>query len=395
MRRWLWLLLLIALHTQAGEPLVRLQTEPQGVLAPGQSLTVQVQLLVPSYFLSAPVFPELSLSDGSRALPAESLNLNTRIAGQDYAGIQRSYHFPPLATGQYRLNPESLTLRYADEHSAPLEAQLELPELSIDVVPGTSSAPQVALEPQLRISERYQPASENLHTGDILRRELRIELQDAGTLLPPSPPLADVPGTRLYRSAPELSHDEQRGARSSVRVEEVRYLITEPGEIKLPPLRLQWRDTRTGLLQQLELPARRLQVEEPTQSASTGIPGMGLWLISLGATLLATTLALRSPWLRQRYAERGRWNALRRAARSGDALGVELALEAWLDELPAARRQTAHTALASEIDALMRARYAPDSAQWSPAGLLRQASGLRGRRVIADGLSSQPRRLNP
>ena len=395
MRRCLWLLLLIALQAQAGDPLIRLQTEPQGVLAPGQGLTLHVQLLVPSYFLAAPAFPELSLSDGSRAAPGESLNLNTRIAGESYAGIQRSYHFPPLATGQYRLKPQTLTLRYADEQNRPLEARLALPDWSVEVEPGAAGTTDLAAEPQLRVSERYFPNGDRLHTGDILRRDLRIELYDAGPLLPPSPQVPEAPGTRLYRSAPRLSHDEQRGARSSVREEELRYLLTEPGEVELPPLRLQWRDTRTGQLQQLDLPARHLRVEERTPRASAASRFTSLWLAVLGGGLLVAGLALRTPWLRRWRAARMRWKALRQAARGNDPLAVEHALETWLDGLPEPRRQAVRAALGQEIDTLMQARYAPSPGGWQAAALLRQASRLRGWRSPPVSDPQDKMRLNP
>ncbi len=390
MKRLLWLLLL-PLLAHAGEPQIRLLAEPAGDLAPGQSLELRVQLLVPSYFLAPPHFPELQLDDGSRAAPEEGQNLTLHIDGQSYAGIQRSYRFAPLPVGHYRLREQRLTLRYADAQSQPREVSLALPALAFTVSSwAASGTPQPGVdEPQLRLSEAYRPATRELQVGDILLRELRIELHDAGALLPPAPELAAPAGARLYRGAPQLEQDNQRGARLSVREEQLRYLLLEPGSIELPAVHLQWRDTRSGRLQQVQLPARRLQVQARPGEALGNTPAR-LWPGALLVLLAAGWLGrarLRAGWHARR-----RWQALRRAARRNDAPAAERALQDWLESLPDRRRQAVLAGLREELEGLYRARYAAQPVAWQGAALLQRAARRRGAKAADSG---KGRRLNP
>ncbi|MCO6060104.1 hypothetical protein NG726_26010 [Pseudomonas sp. MOB-449] len=396
MTRWAWLLLLLTLTAHAGEPRIRMLAEPSGPLAPGQSLELRVQLLVPTYFLRAPEFPELKLDDGSRATPAEAQNLTERIDGESYAGIQRTYHFPPLGSGRYHLSPQALDLTYADPQSRPLSVRLALPAFSVEV---SAAAEPLATThdsaPQLRISERYTPNHDELHSGDILQRDLRIELQGAGTLLPPNPTIAQASGTRLYRGAAQLSHDEQRGARLSVREEPLRYLLLAPGVVELPAIRLQWRDTRSGQLQQAELPARRLTVlPRPGQRAGTSAPADG-WIAALVGLLLVAGATLFRVRTKAWQAERQRWRALRRAGRTGNVRAIEQALAVWLEGLPEAQQQKVRAELRTEIEALQQARYAAQPLPWQAGTLLRQASRLRAGLARRTTRAQPTTRLNP
>ncbi|HZX52048.1 MAG TPA: hypothetical protein VFE95_08575 [Pseudomonas sp.] len=399
MKPWVWLLLVLPLPVLAGDPLIRLVAEPAGELTPGQSLELRIQLLVPSYFLSAPVFPELRLNDGSRATPGESQNLNLRIDGEDYAGIQRTYHFPPLRPGHYQLRPQTLTVRYADPQNLALESQLSLPDLALSVAwRADASAHQATpqAEPQLRLSERYSANSEPWYSGDILQRELRVELHGAGSLLPPSPSISEPVGTRLYRLAPELSADTQRGAQISVREEQLRYLLLAPGIIELPAVCLQWRDTRSGRLQQVELPARQLHVLERPSGAAPYSKAPA-WLAGLGSTVLLILIgaALGRSYLRARYAEYQRWRAVRLACRAQDARAVERALENWLSGLAEHRQVAICTALRGEIERLQHARYGSQPGRWQADTLLRQASSARARAGAGQDKPVRGSRLNP
>lgn len=294
MRVLMLILLLVSAPTWAAEPQVRLLPEPDGPLQPGQGLVLRVQLLVPNYFLSAPSFPTLQLHDGSRGVADEtSLTLVERDGEQTLAGIERTYRFPPRPSGAYQLHPAEMALRFADDRGRPVDARISFPSLRIMVAEQATSA---VLAPdsgaaQMQLSEQYQPPLTELRSGDILVRRIRIDLHDAGSLLPPAPQLTAPEGVRLYRRAPQLERTEQRTGQSVSRYEEVRYLFERPGVVELPAVRLDWRSTRSGYLESLELPARKLSI-----SREAGLPisggsrswafAAGLFLIGLLATLL-------------------------------------------------------------------------------------------------------------
>lgn len=382
------LLLLLALPAGAAEPLLRLESNATQGLHKGQRLELQLQLLVPTYFLAAPQFPALQLDERNQATPEASRNLSPRIDGRSWAGIERTYHFAPLPPGTYQLQTSEITVRYADEQREPREVTLQVPALRFTVSTNQGQA-GTPLAPQLRLSERYAPARAELQVGDILLRRLRLELDDAGNLLPPEVPLAAVPGTRLYRNPPRLNQDMERIAQRFVREEEVRYLLLESGELEIPALTVEWRDTRSGQLQQVSLPARRLQVAGVTATPVHQVSGwQHLALLTAAALLLGNALAgsiYGHRWWRRRV--------LNQQLRSGKPTAVLQALQHWLESYPEAQQATLRSQLAEPLRALQAACYGT-AGDWHSEPLRRALRGLS--RQPAAGAQAQPDwRLNP
>ena len=382
-------LLLLTLPALAAEPRLQWQSNADAGLHSGQGLELQLQLLVPSYFLAAPQFPILQLDEHHQAAPEASRNLSPRIDGHSWAGIERTYHFAPLPPGDYQLQPGQITVRYADEQRQPREQTLKLPALHFVVNAGPAQADS-SLPAQLRLTESYTPVRSEWQVGDILLRRLRIELDDAGTLLPPELPLAPVPGTRIYRSPPRLDQQGERVIQRYVREEDVRYLLLESGALEIPALTLQWRDTRNGQLLQLSLPARRLQVGAP---AATTAPTVSAWqhlaLIAAVIALLANALACSAQgtrWQRKR--------ALMRDLGHGQPTAVLHALQRWLASLPASQRADILEQLAAPVAALQAACYGTAS-DWQPDHLRRALRRLHTSPAKATGQSAADWRINP
>lgn len=383
------LLLMLALPAAAAEPMLRLQSNAGDGLHSGQALELQLQVLVPSYFLAAPQFPTLQLDAQNQAVPAASRNLSPRIDGRSWAGIERSYRFAPLPPGDYALQPAELTLRYADDQRQPRELTLSIPPLRFKVA-GAAPAPTEALPPQLRLTERYSPRRSELQVGDVLLRQLRIELDDAGSLLPPALPLTEVPGTRLYRSPPLLDQQGERVIQRFIREEEVRYLLLASGELEIPALTIDWRDTRTGQLQQLSLPTRRLQVSAPGTTPVRPVSGWQHAAL-LTAMVLLFGNALGCSMTGQRWWRR---RLLQRQLRGNDPRATLQALEHWLVSLPPARLAASRAQLADPIRALQAACYGTTQ-QWQPEQLRAALRRLPRRLAPPTPRPAVSDRLNP
>lgn len=382
------LLLALALPAGAAEPLLRLDSNAAQGLHKGQRLELHLQLLVPTYFLAAPQFPPLQLDERNQAAPEASRNLSPRIDGRSWAGIERTYHFAPLPPGSYQLQASEITVRYADEQRQPREVTLQVPALHFTVSTNQGRAGE-PLAPQLRLSEHYAPARAELQVGDILLRRLRLELDDAGNLLPPELPLAAVPGTRLYRNPPRLNQDMERIAQRFVREEEVRYLLLESGELEIPALTVEWRDTRSGQLQQVSLPARHLQVAAVATTPVHRVSGwQHLALLVAAGLLLGNALACSiygRRWWRRR--------ALNRQLRSGEPRAVLQALRHWLESYPEVQQASLRSQLAEPLAALHAACYA-NTSDWQ-ADALRRALRSLSPRPAAVTQAERDWRLNP
>lgn len=386
MRVWILLLVLLAPLAWAGEPFVRMKVEPEGELVAGQAPVLELQILVPNYFLAPPAVQPLRLRDGTLAEQVGgSANRVERIDGQTYAGITRRYQLPPLPAGEHELAPAEIRLRFAGEDGQPLEARLPLPSRHFQVRPaGAGSAAQAQAQEagpgQLSLSDSYEPAAATLQVGDVLVRQLTTELHDAGNLLPPRAPLTTPAGVRLYRTAPRLELDDQRGARRRISRETVRYLFTRPGSVVLPAIELRWRDTRSGRWQTVALPPRILQIA-PRAAVQDAPAQFWRWLLAGGVllVLLAVLLWRFAPqawrqWLAARAERRRRWRRLREACHARQAAETEVALDAWLALHPSASEQL--PGLQQARQQLLVYRYGRNAVAWDPKALLAAAARL-------------------
>ncbi|WP_457663085.1 hypothetical protein [Sinorhizobium medicae] len=96
----------------SADPLARAALQSQGTLYAGQQILVDVDVLVPNYFLQSPQFPAIDIPGAIVTLDdGRALNLNETIDGTPYSGIRRTYIIVPQAAGDFTLPPRPDHLR--------------------------------------------------------------------------------------------------------------------------------------------------------------------------------------------------------------------------------------------------------------------------------------------
>src|SRR5262249_36486450 len=94
----------------AAQPRARARIAPKGEVLVGEQLRLDVTVLVPNYFLSAPQFPTFDIADAVVTLIDENaLNTSETIGGDTFAGIRRSYAITPQRGGDFVLPPAEIT----------------------------------------------------------------------------------------------------------------------------------------------------------------------------------------------------------------------------------------------------------------------------------------------
>src|SRR5262249_9052287 len=102
------LLLAVTLRAQGkpGAPIIRAHLNPATSVLVGEPVRATVEVLVPSFFTSAPEFPSFQIKSAfvvqSNDRPA---HLNEQIGGESYAGLSQDYLIYPQAPGQFNLPP--------------------------------------------------------------------------------------------------------------------------------------------------------------------------------------------------------------------------------------------------------------------------------------------------
>jgi hypothetical protein len=329
------LLMLLASLADA-QPIVRVNVRPAGRHLVGQQVHIDVQVLVPNFFMSAPQFPTIDISGAVVTMPDESgVNLNDTIKGESYAGLQKTYVFVAQTAGTYTLPPAAITFRYALEPGKPTEARVTLPPTVIEVVwPAGASAPSdgsSALASRITIDQTLDHDPTTLHVGDALTRTVVATAARTQAMFIPPPEFTAPDGVRIYRKDPVLE-DEQRdrvGLVAGHRTDRVVYTFDKPGTYALPALEVPWFNAQSNRQESARADAINVTVAAASTSASiapepppvpaSAEPTSRYRLLILALT---TVVALGPIWALRRLALRGiqrlfalcalGWAALRR-----------------------------------------------------------------------------------
>jgi hypothetical protein len=344
--------------------------EPKGPVVVGQQVRVNVQVLVPNFFMSALAFPPIDIPGAIVSRPDDSAeHVTETINGESYAGIQQSFVVTPQRAGEFALPPATITFQYAAVPGQATGGAVTLPpaKFTAKLPPGVAPSATTAGAPaepvaRVTISQSLDHDVKSLKVGDTLTRTVSAFAERTQAMMIP-PPTFDAPdGVRVYRKDPVLADEtkDRTGFVGGRRTDRVTYLFEKPGRYTLPAIDIAWFDVKTGKQESARAPAIEVSVAENPRAAPAIAPEpppavdatagavvkrvdwrrWAPWAIGtvLGALLLA--------WLARRYTPRYRtWRAARRrereesepayfaraerACRSNDAPAAYRALGAW------------------------------------------------------------------
>ena len=396
-------------------PPPKLITNLEGSVAvPGQIITLDVTVLVPTWMPAPPEFPSFELQDVSvRLAEGSSRPAMERIDAETWSGVTRSYQISPLVIGTFRIPPQTVTVTYADpETREPIVTELEMKEV---VFEGLAPADAEDLDPfiaasTLTLDEQIVGDPQNLEPGSAFTRIVTARLTGASPIfLPPLIPKIEGEGLAVYPKEPVISESSNRGTTTGERVESVTYVAEAGGRYSTAPIRLRWWNLRTEEIEVAEVPPLEIISRGPPPRVSREFDPQEftLWL-AVGAMGIAVVGAA-ARWYRPRFVESRRRRREERLAseafafemvtdalrsqRFGDALR---AVELWATRLPL-NPDSHRERLFEPLEPLSASLYghegrAPSKAQWSAA----LAALLDARRhCLSDRRINQSRRALP
>ena len=159
----------------------------------------------------------------------------------------------------------------------------------------------------------------------------------------------EIEGVGIYPGEPSVTDTTDRGFLRGERVEEVTYVLEQPGEVALPAIVLPWWDIDDGVLRRIELPGLELAVEgeiipepvggteiEPAEKKINRallvvliavLHAVGFWLVP---RLWRWFQARRRAWFES---EEAAFRSVNRVLRSADPGTITAAVMSWLDRL--------------------------------------------------------------
>ena len=411
-----------ALSAQEGDrPFARARLDPGPAVTVGQPLTVEVEVLVPSFFSGAPRYADLDLPDALVLFVDRGRNFSERIGGESWAGQMRRYLVYPQRPGSYEIPEIPVEVRYSVPGIGPgATATASPPPVVFEATlpPGTEGLSYFIAAENLKIEQTFDQWTDTLLVGEAFTRTVTATVTGALSMVIPPMIQDNLPGLAIYPAPPVVEDEEGERMESTLgrRVESVTYVAEEEGDYRIPGVQLQWWDWNAGELRTASLPPVDLHVapnpalvpeiplpedtvapgeavgEEAEASRVTFMDFLRRWGVPFALFLLAVGLALRlyrrfGPKVlaavrearhRRLESERHYFKEFQRAARSGDPRAAARQLMRWLDRrsdhtLPATVTQSLECAddppLAEELRMLDARLYGPSTsaaaAEWS------------------------------
>ncbi|MBO9549251.1 hypothetical protein [Pseudomonas sp.] len=382
-----WLLACLPTLVLAADPEVRVDQRlvPDTPIMLGATVSLEVDLLVDTWFTDAPVLPALELPGAVVQPPAgEAQHLNRQIDGKPFFGLRYTYQITPQAAQRFQIPALAFQVTPGPA-STPVTLTSQPLTFEVKGQAGEAGSAQPVAQ-SLSFTQQVEQSHTPLRVGDSITRRLHIEAPGAQAMLLHPPELVEVQGFKRYLQPPAVKplSDGRGGILGGQRDDSASYVITSPGKHTLPAIAYSWRDATTGELHQAKVPEVILQASAVSYQAPFSISddlramghqarlrvgGQGLLLAVclLAFALLAWTGRARG---RRAWRQFQAWRARRR--------------QAWLDS-PAyawklARQQCAQSP--ARLDALyLWARRS--SGNYTLATVEGQIPGVKRNRLLA------------
>ncbi|PSJ60480.1 BatD family protein [Kumtagia ephedrae] len=357
------LLLLAPIATAfAADPFARATIDAQGTIYPGQQITVQVDVLVPNFFMSPPQFPLFDLPNAVVTLPdSGALNLNETVDGESFAGIRRSYLVTPQGAGDYVLPPVEITFTYAAVPGQASQGKVTLPptRFTVTAQPGAEAGDASVTAARVGVEQSLDRDAKAMKAGDSLVRTVTVTADGMQAMMIPEPSFEAPEGVRIYHHDPKL--EDQRTPRGEFvagrRTDIATYVFEKAGSYTLPAVEVQWFDPQSGKSETASAPAVAVTVAEAAAAGTAMAPpapvekpqpawtridwrfwlpaaGAGLAALVAAGWLLFSGLPRLLAHLRERRKERENsepayFRRFEHSCRGGDRRAAYALLDAW------------------------------------------------------------------
>lgn len=392
----------------AATPSVRVEVQASQPVLVGQQVPIDVTVVAPNFFTSAPPFPPLEVPGAIVTLPDERATLGVEtVAGETYATVQRRYLFSAQQAGDFALPPVKIGFTYGGDDGKPQQAELSLPatRLIAQLPAGAAQAGAGTVLPvaRLTIRQSFDRATDSLKAGDALVRTIDVFAAQTQAMVIPPPHFEAPRGVRVFVADPMLSDGSQAGTGfvGGHRVDRATYVFEKAGRYTLPAIEVRWFDPVTRKPASAQAPALTVKVEAGADRGESIAPEAAQmgdarparrpvdWVLA-GSIAVLVLLTGAAAWL---VRVRGpRWRAARdahavsdpqmfrralEACSRNEARAANAALLAWCarhaKSTPRAwAAQQAVPGLEAQIDGLERHLFGAASSghpQWQGAGL--------------------------
>lgn len=288
----------IATATAEQERSPRLSVElKQTQVMPGQPVTLEMTILVPTWMTKTPLLPNIELPDMLiRRPPKATYAISPRIDGKSWSGLVSTYLLYPMTQGQFRLPSMPVTVYYAKPGDPQgLEITLSTRPLSFraTVPPEARDLEPFIAAKQLTLSQTLDGSPGKLKAGDAVTRTVTATITGAAPLfIPPLIPEFSGEGIAAYPKQPLVDETITYEQTSGKRTEQVIYVAETGGRNQAPSVRLRWFNLATKAVETAELSGFQLVASElhPGRLKTTDWQVLLAWSL---LTIMAITILIQ------------------------------------------------------------------------------------------------------
>ena len=308
------LLILMAAPLRAQEapaPIVETELDATEVV-PGQSVTLRLNILVPSWMPKPPDLPSFETANLRVRRPANgSTAISRSVDGDTWSGVSRRYLLTPMVPGQFVLPPQPIPLTYiGPDGTTPIATTVQTePVLLTGILPEGAEGldPFIAAE-KLELTQELSGPTADLAPGASVIRTVTARVEGASPIvLPELLPPVEIPALRVYPDSPQVVEEDDGKTLSGSRIESETFMALGGGTGAVPAVHLDWFNLATGQIESAEVPGFDISVTGPPVRTE-GTRDMYDWrlLLALAVAALALALILRRllPRLRQALRDR-------------------------------------------------------------------------------------------
>ncbi len=291
----LLLCMTLASPGSAGEsaPIVRVELTPES-LTVGESATMRVTVLVPTWQPVPPVYPTFEVPNAITRLPPDSSHpVSERVGRETWSGIVRNYEVTPLVPASLTLGGEPIRITWANPGAANQVSDIRVPQVSLTarIPPGAEDVDPFLAGRRLELARTFDGDIDRLSVGDGLVVHYRATLDGMPALfLPPLAPALSSDLISVYPKEPVLTDGEH-----AERLETLTLVLNHGGDLEIPGRILAWWNQAEQRVEQARLEPVTLTIQgpppEPSEEPDTRRSPWRLLAILLIAAL--TGLGLR------------------------------------------------------------------------------------------------------
>lgn len=240
----------------APRTMVRAHLEPAGPVVAGSEVKLVVDLLTTAWFTEAPNWPLFTVADAIVSLPDEQAdNLSEDIDGVRWFGVSRAYRIAPQAGKTYDIPPFAITV-YPGGMTTPVQLMTPALKLVATLPPGAQDMTVFFPTTKLTATQKIEPPTQQLRIGDSITRTITQSAAGTESMLIPPVSLGEVDGLKRYARSPTTRNvvQDRVGLVAGERTDSVTYIADHGGRFKLPPVTIEWWNTKTQKKETIELP---------------------------------------------------------------------------------------------------------------------------------------------